>query len=251
MKKVKFLLALAIAAGVSFLTSCGGSEDAVKPKIKLLTESVQDGDQVVENDTITFSFNVVKGDNTVKTVKIVANNSDVWTAEDATASSFEAKVVAGAAGTVTYSIVAIDNKDNESKEDLAITIIAPGEINTFEGKILGAGRNPAGSYISLSTGTVYKKTEAEATPANVDMIFNSTADAAFVAAGTESANAVVKAGANAIKLKKTDLTEEDFDAIENDLSIINISDIADSKVEGIAAGDVSHSNWLAVKKDYF
>lgn len=181
MKKINFLFAMLLVAGVAFLSSCGTETEALGPNMDLKGG----GDYISSDVTVPAGTDVKigvtaqQGDAKLVNLKITATSNNIpVTLLDSTFSSDvfnkDYTITAPAeAGTVRIALVMTDKDGLTDEASFIITTTAvAGEINTYSGKILGSYDNSAyGSSFASADGTVYTLAEAKANSAKVDWMY--------------------------------------------------------------------------------
>ena len=142
------------------------------------------------------------------------------------------------------------NQLTEFASDTIYIVRIPGPIVTYDDKILGSYSSNYGSSFCSSTGVIFSMLNAWAGSDSIDFLyFYGAANLATIAAPNDTdAEAVFNDGTigleqwttrNATMFKTTTLTATEFDAISNDISIIDAVEGANlTKITEIAENDV-------------
>ncbi len=234
MKFNKWFLGLAVL-GLVF-ASCEDDTDPVGPTITFKAGAgLTTGDATVDaGDTVTFSWEVVKGDANLAEFTIRLENEDLdgFPTTDIDNDQYEAtfSVVVSDAGEYTLSFIATDKDGLQAKEDITITV-KTGLLEKGSSQLGAAGSN-LGSYYSVSEDVVYTLAQAKANPTKVDIIFTSTGVEAKLIS-PKDANATEISSTNRVTTyAKVDVVFDDATAADLD----EVSPVLDNLV--VAEGDV-------------
>lgn len=257
MKKLTYLLGLGAIASLFLFNSCS-EETLPAPSITFdagteivlavgETDALLTGTIVAEAKLDKVVIYEVTDLSETQLVTITDFNSGAITTTDDMNYSFRFTVTA-LTQDVQIKIEATDKDDQFASKSINIVVSAGNPIDEFTAVLMGAqGNLDIGSYLDAVTGTVYKQAAAESNSADIDIVyyFGSTNEATLTAPD----DATVNGGAgnlslcvnftqkNPTRFASTTLSSAEFDAIENDASIVGISTSA-SKMTKLGVNDV-------------
>jgi hypothetical protein len=263
MKKL-LLFGLGVVASLSTLTSCKKDEIVAAPTITFLNGVNQY--TAKETDTAyTFVADVV-ADGEIASIKIFDVTVEGIETQVSSITKFDSDTKHEIKYTVKLSevesfkkfkITVTDKKDMTYSASFLINEFPKpaGEINTYTATLLGSQYAATGSFFSTTTGQVYTVNTSAANAALIDLIYyysggngatiGSANDNLIPAVYTGIANWATK---NETKFTTTSITANEFDAIVNDATIDAISSINETKVIGLAVGNVFAFKTEAGKK---
>lgn len=259
MKKINFLFAILIMAGMTFLTSCGTDTAALGPNMDLKGGSGYTSSDVTVpvGSEIKVGVTAQQGDAKLVNIKITATANNVpVTLLDSTFSSDSFNkdyfiTAPSEVGTVRISVVMKDKDGltDDAAFNITTTAVAA-EITTYSGKILGSYDNTAyGSSFASSNGTVYTLAEAKANAAKIDWMYYygvtnkatlaAPSDASVTEVFTSSNGPATWSVRNATKFGKVTLSGTlTWDGITNDAQIITLAaGLTSTKAAILAVGD--------------
>lgn len=190
MKKNLLLSLVALILGVSFLSSCSKTDSSVGP---VITAGPVGSANTSNNLTITKDSSLhytvsIKADGKIDAITIdksVTLGSAATITHPTVASGFSGQTsytidftdpIIYAQCPISYTFNVTDKNSNKATWVLTITKATASTgtkltVSTFTGKTFGALHNSAGSFASLSTGTIYSQTQADASSSSIDAIY--------------------------------------------------------------------------------
>ncbi len=255
MKKISLLLTVVLVGFVGIFTSCDEAADLLNPKIEFFGGNYIDEDVTVEpGAAISFSWLATKGTNNLKSFSIARDGVTLagYPDEDIEKDNYTDNVTLEAPlneGAYVYTFTVTDSKDKTASESFTITVEASGGPVMTWTKTLGSHQSATGSSFASTTGTVYGIADAKTNSAAVDfMYFYGVDNQATLAAPDDADVSSVFASAdgpaswstrNATRFKTTSLSTSDFDAIEDDMVVVeNATGASETKVNHLEADDV-------------
>jgi len=261
MKKL-LLFGLGVIASLSTLTSCKKDEVISNPTITFLNNKssydaiksdssytfIADVEATGELDNIKI-FDVSNGGNEKQVLSITKFDSDTKHEVKYTISNLKNLTT-----TVKLKITVTDKKTNVTSETFTLNPFI--SINTYSATLLGSlYNNTVGSFYSTSNGLVYTVNTAATNSSLIDLIYYySGGNGATIGAADDSnintayPSTVSWATKNKTRFTTTSITASTFDAIVNDATIDALSSISDTKVIGLAEGNVFAFKTEAGKK---
>lgn len=256
MKKISFLLAVVLISFIGVFTSCDEAEDLLGPKLQFFgTGDYIDEDVTVEpGAVISFSWLATKGASNLASFSIARDGVTLagYPDEDIEKDNYTDQVTLEAPlnlGAYVYTFTVTDSKDKTASESFTITVEASGGPITSWTKPLGSYQAATGSSFASSTGEVYLIAAAKANSAIIDfMYFYGATNFATLAAPDDADVSTVFASAdgpaswstrNSTRFALTSLTAAEFDAIDNDIVVVEkATGAAATKVNNLAVGNV-------------
>ncbi len=265
MKKLNYLFITLLTITAMAFTSCDDDAETLPPTITV-TPNVNN-DYKLGNEV---TYNIVVGSNE-KLKTFTVNATPAGADGTGVVSTLPANVLTNGefekntnAATITYKYVIPSNLAANADVKIEFSVSDKGSVpatktESFKVKeavtkytavLMGAQQNgKEGSYLEVSTKTVMKMADAAQNSEKVDIIFyyGSTNEATLVAPsdvtvdGTTDGsldlakNLTVK---NETKLKKSELTSEQFDAINSDAKLKAITGLNGTIVNKLAVNDV-------------
>lgn len=265
MKNLKnFIVILTIAFTAAFVSSCTEDEPIIPNPTLAFVQGLVDGDITVNaGDTINTGVTAT-GETEFEKFEIyvnydgsVNNNLVLDTAISGTVYnqnfSFRTRTTAG---TERWIFRLTDKEGKFSEIDFTVTTtnVMGGNIDSYSARMLGSFQSAVGSFLSTGNGTVYTVSGADMNQGLIDLIyFYGTTNQATLAAPDDNsfgtgAGQISSLGVhnwttkNATRFKATTVSTTDFDAISDDLAIIdaydNNANMAESKVNMLSVDDV-------------
>ena len=269
MKKL-LLFGLGVIASLSTLTSCKKDEVVVAAPTITFLNGVNQYTASASDLNYTFVADVV-ADGEIASIKIFEVKTDGTEIQDSLITKFDSdtkhsvKYTVKLADVVTskkFKITVTDKKDVTYSATFVINAYQnpAGLINTYSATLLGSlFNNTVGSFYSTSNGLVYNVNSAATNSNLIDLIYYYSGDgvtgngATIGSADDININGAYKgianwATKNKTRFTNTSITTSEFDAIVNDATIDAISSISDTKVIGLAVGNVFAFKTEAGKK---
>jgi hypothetical protein len=252
MKKLSFLTALILMAFVGFFSGCTDTTDKVGPTLEFFGGNYIDEDVTVEpGGVLAFSWLATKGDGNLTSFSIerdgvtLAGYPDTDIPNDSYQGTVELEAPLNEMAYV-YEFIVTDNNDLTASQSFTITVEQTGGPIDEWSATLGSYDAAEGSSFASSTGVVYQMADATTHSDIIDFLYfygasnHATLAAPFDAAAADVFPAVADwSTKNETKFKTTSLDAAAFDAITDDLVIIdNATGATNTKVNGLAAGDV-------------
>jgi hypothetical protein len=252
MKKTKLLLGIALIGLVGVFSACE-EEETTEPTINITESSVPDSVEAGVEATLEFSviadekleqIELRKGTKTLdtKTEGFTDKSADNYTYTGVLADTAEAE------SSLQMALIATDNKENTKTYDFEIYVkkIEGDPINEYTDKILGSYDANEGSSFASIDGTVYSWSDATNNSQKIDFIYfyGATNDATLAAPNDTDAESVFSglsdwATQNATKFGTTELSAEDFDAVDDHLEIVDVAtDLTETKINKLSVDDV-------------
>jgi hypothetical protein len=261
MKKL-LLFGLGVVASLSTLTSCKKDTIINNPTIAFLNNKssydavkadtsytfIADVEATGELDNIKI-FEVSESGKEDQVLSITKFDTDTKHEVKYTISNLK-----NVTSTIKLKISVTDKKTNVTSEIFTLNPYI--SINTYSATLLGSlYNNTTGSFYSTSNGLVYNVNTAATNSSLIDLIYYySGGNFATIGAADDSnintayPSTVNWSTKNKTRFTTTSITENEFDAIKNDATIDAISSISDSKVIGLAVGNVIAFKTEAGKK---
>ena len=235
--------------------SYSGVEPPSAPVLEFFGGTYIDEDVTVEpGAAISFSWLATKGTYYLKTFSIARDGVTLagYPDEDIDNNNYSDQVTLEAPlneGAYVYTFTVTDNNDKTASVSFTITVEATGGPITTWTKTLGSHQSATGASFASTTGTVYGIADAKTNSSVIDfMYFYGATNYATLAAPDDYDVSTVFASAdgpanwttrNSTRFAATSLTAGDFDAIADDLVIVEKATGASAtKVNNLATGDV-------------
>ena len=258
----KLMSVLAIA-GVAFLSSCGGGEDA-PPEVSLDTNAMT----VTPGETVSVTATFAEGDKKLASLDVTESTDMGGAASvelDGSSNNFvyEGTVPSDAGGTtITITFTVKDKKDNESSVDLVLTVETPfanevttGVVNNVQGPSAGAW-DLVGDQAKLSNDSDADKDLVDQTSASTGAFLSGGWAAGnatmFVVANSydyanatmESAESAYAAGTATSSLTNDDLAKDNIIIAKlrggTDYAVIKITEVYDDGTDGGAGNNTDY-----------
>ncbi len=264
-----FLMGLVVASTAT-MTSCTKDDEATvkKPTVALITPSTKTV-SVVQGSTVAVEVLSAAGDAKLKSFRVEFSqgggpfasysgafpngNSDTTFSENNYTYKKTLPTMSGQ-GVIVYRFYATDKDNYSSSVDLTINVTADStqSINSYSAKIMGAQQNNTlGSFLATTTGTVYKQADAKTNSTLVDVVYfyGATNKATLAAPDDAGAGATFTnpstglqtwAKRNATRFDKTNLTEANFNSVNNNATLIAfyLTNPTSTASNDLAAGQV-------------
>ncbi|MBN1599400.1 MAG: hypothetical protein JW894_13990 [Bacteroidales bacterium] len=251
MKKINLLLGLSLLAVFAFFTSCSDDENAIGPSLQITS-----GEAVTAsaNSIITISWRADAGDAKLATFTITNELGSAvagWDAYEIPNSEDETYI--GSADISigdedTYFTLTVEDKDGLEDSKTVNVTIEGNPLNEFTAILLGAQENVAApSCASLETGETYSISGGVAADNSeeVDIVhYNEARDVALYSPSNSDIQAVTLYGIlgwdikNETLLSTTSISASEFEAIETDLDLDEITTPSDDVVGSLGVDDV-------------
>lgn len=248
MKKLQFLFAAIVLAGVAFMSSC--TPETTPPTLTLKTgANYTSADVTIEqNGDITVGINAASETSTLTgfTMKAAVNGGANLTVVD---SSFSAATF-NADYTLTVpdlgtTVITFQVTDAEGQTaTTSITVTTTEGINTYTAVLMGGQLNPdLGSFYETATNTVMKLAAANAANNKVDFVYYyGTANEGTIAAPADASVPAVTNFANVANWNPRNATQ-----LKAGISVTDWSAVAGSDITSLATGFTdTKANHLAV-----
>ena len=260
MRKLSFILLSVFAAGLIFLSSCGGEDEEVFeiPSITLTTSSYTGF--VGETATISGTITAPGGLNVYRITVIVDGVEGTpvefprgSTIETEANFSYDYTLVESQVGSsVVVEIEAVDEVNQVGTATFTITTQAAA-INEYTTLLFGAQGNAEPGFYDALTNTQYTYANASANSSDVDLAYywGATNNSTLAAMDDAGLNAVYTAVGlpiegnfatrNSTRFAATTLTAGDFTAITNEVQLLNsfnFDNATNSNAPQLAEGDV-------------
>jgi hypothetical protein len=262
MKKISLLLAAVFISFIGIFNSCDEAEELLGPKLEFFgTGGYIDEDVTVEpGAAISFSWLAKKGASNLASFSISRDGATLtgYPDEDIEKDNYTDQVILEAPlneGAYVYTFTITDNKDMTASVSFTITVEATGGPISEWSETLGSHQSATGSSFATATGTRYNIADAKAHSDEVDfMYFYGVNNLATLAAPDEAKVTEVFSSAdgpaswstrNSTRFVKTLLTAADFDAVEDDLLIVEKANGASSTM----ANELAEGNIIAFVTD--
>lgn len=264
MKKL-LLFGLGVIASLITLTSCKKDEVVVAAPTITFLNGVNQYTASASDLNYTFVADVV-ADGEIASIKIFEVKTDGTEIQDSLITKFDSdtkhavKYTVKLADVVTskkFKITVTDKKDVTYSATFVINAYQnpAGLINTYTATLLGSQYAATGSFFSSTNGQVYTVNTSAANSSLIDLIYYySGGNGATIGAADDNLISPVYSGIanwatkNKTRFTNTSITTSEFDAIVNDATIDAISSISDTKVIGLAVGNVFAFKTEAGKK---
>jgi hypothetical protein len=257
MKKLSFAVIALTIFFTAFFSGCNEEETTpIGPSLQLFGGIYIDEDVTVEpGQAIRFSWLGTKGDANLASFDIQVNNLHVdgFPVTDLPNDNYKDSVNLEAQtneGAYEYLFILKDKKDLGDSLSLTITVEKTGGPITTYSVEIGSHQSTSGSSFASTNGMVYGIADAKENATLIDFLYYYGAtNLATLAAPDNDAAATVFSGAttglatwsvrNSTRFISTSLTEADFDAITDDLTIVEkATGAADSDIKQLEQGDV-------------
>ncbi len=267
MRKATFLFSFLLLAGIALMfTACNKDDDDPddpQPTYYPTIDFKGGGDYVSSDVTVDTGANIhigitaamnatSKEDLRTFTVTRVVNNTPevIYNEEFKEENySFDSVFVAlGEAATAKYIFTVKDDDAKEAEVSLNVTTVVPepqyGEINYFEGVVLGSFNDQTGSFYSVSENMVYTIAEANAASEKIDFVYyyGAVNKASIGAPDDAGVNQVYNLDAwttiNETRFYNTEYTAEEFDAMENDALLVDLETFEETSMTMLQGEEV-------------
>jgi hypothetical protein len=264
MKKL-LLFGLGVIASLSTLTSCKKEDVAIASPTVTFLNGVKDY-TAKESDTAYTFVADVEAAGEISSIKIFEVATDGGENQKESITKFDSdtkhsvKHTVQLANLVTskkFRITVTDKKDVTTSAVFTITPFTKpaGAINSYTATLLGSQYAATGSFFSSSNGQVYTVNTSAANSSLIDLIYYySGGNGATIGAADDNLISPVYSGIanwatkNKTRFTNTSITTSEFEAIVNDATIDAISSISNTKVIGLAVGNVFAFKTEAGKK---
>ncbi len=260
MKKVHVIFGLLIVAILTMFMECG-DEGKTGPTISLFGGRYIDGNESVPpGTTLRFSWTAEKGDANLDFITITRDDGALsgWDEKDIANSQNEIYIDSASFtaplndGAYTYKITVTDKDALTASRSIIITVDASmggNPINTYEAILMGGLNNTEyGSFLDAEEGNVYLVGPATTNQAIIDIVYyyGSQNNATLCSPSDPSVNGgtgnfdvcVNWTTKNATTFGTTTITGAEFDDIDNDSELVDITGLSNSKMINLIVGNV-------------
>ena len=261
MKKL-LLFGLGVIASMSTLTSCKKDDVAIASPTITFLNGVKDYTAKVSDTTYTFVADV-EATGELDNIKIFDVSDSGSEKQVLSITKFDTDTkhavkyvitnLKNVTSPIKLKITVTDKKTNVTSETFTLNPFI--SINTYTATLLGSQYAATGSFFSSTNGQVYTVNTSAANSSLIDLIYYySGGNGATIGAADDNLISPVYSGIanwatkNKTRFTNTSITTSEFDAIVNDATIDGISSISDTKVIGLAVGNVFAFKTEAGKK---
>ena len=260
MKKVHVIFGLLIVAMLTMFMECGDDE-ALGPALQLYGGAFIDSDETVPAGAVlSFSWHATKGDAKLESMTISREGNALvgWNEKEIPNSENESYTDTALLeaplneGAYTYALIASDKDGLTATQSVVITVdpaLGGDPISSYTAILMGGLQNTEyGSFLDAEEGDVYKLGPAVTNQSLIDMVYyyGSANNATLCAPNDATVNGgsgnfdvcQVWTTKNATTFGPSSITASEFDDINNDTEISEISGLSLSKMTALIVGNV-------------